>query len=197
MDKWNAIKESIDGSQKKIRVLPANENAAQAALARYNIPADSVLGSVVTHSGGIIIDDRLRIYGSGGIGISDRNEQYHTGSVIVAEDIYGGFFFFGEDGRILYFAPDTLAAEETGCAYSQFLFWAVTGDTDGFYSNFIYDGWKSEAEGLPDDMGISFYPPPWTKEGKDPEQCSRKVIPMKEIIGMELDILAQLENVQN
>lgn len=173
-------------------VLQPEPRLAQKALERFSIPVNSTLGAVIANSGGIIAEDRLRIYGAGAVDIVHRNELYNAGCIIVAEDIYGGFFFFDSDGKILYFAPDTLAAETTDFAYNEFLFWAITGDIDGFYETFSYTGWKQEAKALQPDQGISFYPPLWTKEGKDPEQCSRKAIPMKELIGMELDLMQKL-----
>ena len=194
MDKWTAIKESIDGSPKNIAVLPANADSAAKALKAYQIPAESTLGIVLVNSGGITVEDRLRIYGAGEVDICERNETYRSGALVVAEDIFGGLFFFGDDGKIMYFAPDTLDPEETELSYSQFLFWAFTGDTDEFFSAFTYTGWKDDAKALSHNEGISFYPPLWTKEGKDPEKNSRKAIPMREIVGIELETRKQLEN---
>ena len=198
MDNWDAIKQNADTSPKHIDVLPPDNNAAISALRRYGIEKESVFGTVISNSGGIVIDRRLRIYGAGEMDITVRNEAYGTESIIIAEDIYGGFFFIGSGGNIRYFAPDTLEPEDTDLSYSQFIFWALLGDTDCFYENMCYEGWQDEAEALRNDQGISFYPPLWTKEGEDPAKCSRKAIPMREIIGFELDTrnkLGQPENI--
>ena len=196
MDKWTAINDSIQSSPKYIKVLQSEPYLAGKALEAFAIPADSTLGTVISNSGGMIVENRLRIYGAGALDIRERNEMYRFGAAVIAEDIFGGLFFLAGDGMIQYFAPDTLDPEETDFTYSEFLFWAVTGDTDGFYKSFSYKGWDLDADALSDSSGISFYPPPWTAEGKDAEKCSRSVIPMRELIGMELDIRAQLENAQ-
>ena len=197
MDKWKAISDSIQASPKYIKVLQSEPHLAEKAAEAFAIPAESTLGAVISNCGGIVVENRLRIYGAGAVDIRERNEMYRAGVTVVAEDIFGGLFFIAEDGLIQYFAPDTLAPEETDLSYSEFLFWAVTGDTDSFYESFSYNGWSADADTLSDSSGISFYPPPWTAEGKDAEKCSRCVIPMRELIGMELDIRSQLEKVQN
>ena len=188
MDKWADIRKSIDDSPKNIKVLTGSEDAAKKALAKYFIPADTGLGTVISNCGGIVVDDRLRIYGAGEIDITVRNELYNIGAMIAAEDIYGGLFFFGSDNKLMYYAPDTLEPEETNLSYTPFLYWAITGDTDGFYSDLTYPGWQKEAAGLLYDQGIAFYPFLWTKEGKNLSRCTRNAVPMTEIVGFELDM---------
>ena len=69
---------------------------------------------------------------------------------IVADDIFGGIFvinggkFNGDLGNVYYFAPDTLEWEDLDLKYSEFIYWAFSGDVKKFYEEFLWDNWEEE-----------------------------------------------------
>lgn len=196
-DKWSSILQSFRASPKGIRVFLAKLGAADAALERFGVGADTTLGTVLRGCGGIVIDDWLRIYGTGLYDICEKNDAYAVGAdrTVVAEDAAGGFFVLrgdAADGSVEYFAPDALEYEDTEMSYAQFLFWAVQGDTDGYYADFRWDGWREETAKLAPDEGIHFYPPLCAKADSI-DARSRRAVPMTEIIAAELELKKRLD----
>lgn len=62
-----------------------------------------------TNSGGIIIDNWIRIYGCGDINVVEKNKLYNKDNnmdILIGEDVLGGLFALKDD-LIYYFAPDT------------------------------------------------------------------------------------------
>nr|WP_305069378.1 hypothetical protein [Micromonospora sp. MP36] len=49
-----------------------------------------------------------------------------------------------------------------------------------------------EVAGVALDRGISAWPPPWTREGKDLSVVSRKPIPLAELVSVHQDTARQL-----
>ena len=97
-------------------------------------------------------------------------------------------------GKIFYLAPDTLQWEDMGCTYSDFLNWAFAGDLQMFYEGSYWNGCKEEVAQANADKVFSFFPPLWTKEGKDLENSSRKLVPIEESYALTLEFQAQLNN---
>ena len=112
-----------------------------------------------------------------------------SGLLVVATDIVGGIFAlnmgrFPEDqGFVWYFAPDTLEWESLEMKYSQFIAWLAQGDLSGYYSSMRWTDWRKDAESVGFGEGILIYPYLWAKECNI-ETASKKVVPLKELLGM-------------
>src|SRR5262249_10069014 len=115
--------------------------------------------------------------------------------------VVGGFYAlnggaFGPGaGQVFYFAPDTLRWEcMNGISYSQFLVWSFSRDLATFYQSMRWVAWDSEVRPLRGDQAFSFYPFLCTKEGKSPQNCSRKACPIEEIFSLNVvELPAQLQ----
>ena len=57
-----------------------------------------------------------------------------------------------------------------------------------FYSTLRWTGWEAEVSAIALDRGIHAFPPPFTVEGKDLNQVSRKDIPIKELLSLHAGI---------
>lgn len=188
------ILESINSSFKNVKVLPIEESVLSQVLENFHIKEESLLGTIIFNTGGIIIDSWIRIYGAGKVNFCQRNKDFPYSNIIVAEDILGGLFAYMSNGNIGYFAPDTLEWEDMEIGYSQFLYWCFHGDTDTFYKDFRWNSWSCDVSDLPIDYGIAFYPFLWT-ERNVLEKCSLKKIPIKEIIDLEINFSNQLNKI--
>ena len=76
--------------------------------------------------------------------------------------------------------------------YPKLLHWACSGDLGAFYASLRWDGWQGEVETLSPDDGLHLYPPPWTAEGKDVGNVSRRPVPMDELWSWVNDARRQL-----
>ncbi len=128
---WETIREWISKSTNKVEVLPVNAGLNQKVLYNIQVSTKSALGCVVYYTGGLLVDNGwLRIIGSGDLKLtrdlsswnqieSDGQATLQEGSLLVADDVVGGFFalnggaFAGQVGNIFYLAPDTLEWEES------------------------------------------------------------------------------------
>ena len=99
--------------------------------------------------------------------IHRRSEQvqriYGFDGLLVAEDVWGGFFVLESYGRcrtseVIYFAPDTLGWERVAPDYGTFLQFCLEGDIDGFYESFLFEGFDEFAADIGHDQGIMVYP---------------------------------------
>jgi hypothetical protein len=77
-------------------------------------------------------------------------------------------------------------------AYSGFLQWVLAGDVARFYEELRWDGWEDDAVLASADQGFSIYPPPFAKQGKPPEQTSRRLVPISELCAFYRDCARQL-----
>ncbi|MFQ7001309.1 MAG: DUF2625 family protein [Clostridium sp.] len=59
---WNEIKSILKSSTKNIKILSSNYNNS---LNNLNINENSVLGQVIINTGGIFIENYIRLFGSG------------------------------------------------------------------------------------------------------------------------------------
>lgn len=191
-DKWNSILDDIKNiTEKDVKILPIDLDIKNEIIEKFDINENSVLGAVIINSGGITIDNWIRIYGAGRANFCKRNEEFPYPNIVVAEDIIGGLFAYMDNGKLGYFAPDTLGWEELDITYSQFIYWALHGDTDSFYKSHRWTDWKKDAKETSIDKGISFYPYLWAKANTALGR-TRKRISMREIIALELDFANQL-----
>lgn len=191
MDRYEEILESVKNSSKEIKILPVNMEVVKCIKTKYEINEESLLGTIIFNTGGIIVENWLRVYGSGELSFYERNDLIQYSDVIVAEDILGGLFTILNDGNVAYFAPDCLEWEPMEITFSEFLYWTFHGDTDTFYKDYRWDNWKFDLKKIGNDKGISFYPFLWSS-ADSLESRYREEIPMSEIIKLEFDFFKQL-----
>lgn len=185
------ILDDIKKSTKAVDVL-ASDNAIKDILKKtYKINGKSLLAVLLENTGGIVIDNWIRFYGTGEVNFISRNSLCPFNNTVIAEDILGGLFMLLENGNIGYFAPDCLELEDMEISLSQFLYWCLHGDTDTFYKDYRWKEWQKDVSNLKNNEGIAFYPFLWAKAG-NLENRYRKIVPIDEIIGLEFDFLKQM-----
>lgn len=168
------------------------------------------MGAIIFMTGGLVVDNGwIRILGSGNIKFNRTLPDWNKGKsfnefgeapqfLLIADDAIGGFFLLnggglGKDlGKIYYFSSDNLAYEPLDLTYSGFLNFCFNNDLDEFYKGYRWTNWKEEVSKLPGDMVFNFFPPLWTKEGKDFNKNSRKVVPVEEQYSLNIDMRRQL-----
>lgn len=174
----------IGNSKKDVQILSLDKNVLESIEKLYDIKPQSTFGYIVYNTGGIVIDNWIRLYGAGKMNLIKRNHIFPYDNIVVGEDVLGGLFIVLESGNIAYFAPDTLEVEDMEITYNQFVYWCIEGDTDTFYQDYRWKNWKEELRMMGTEDGVSFYPYLWAKADSI-ETRSRKKLPIKEIIELE------------
>ena len=190
-EKFQKILDDIKRSTKTIKILPSNNSVKKKIEEKYEINPESLLGMLLENTGGIIIDNWMRLYGSGEMDFASRNTLFPFDNLVVAEDILGGLFVYLDNGNIGYFAPDCLELEDMEIRFNQFLYWCLHGDTDTFYMDYRWKNWQEDVSNLNCNEGVAFYPFLWA-QADNLERRMRKIIPINEIIGLEFDFLKQM-----
>lgn len=190
-EKLQKVMDSIRSSKKAVRVLPSDNHIKEEFKRIYKINPQSLLGVLLENTGGIVIDNWLRLYGTGEINFAERNKLFPFEEVVIAGDILGGLFIYLDNGNIDYFAPDNLELEDMEIGMGQFLYWCLHGDTDTFYIDYRWEGWQAELSGISYDEGVAFYPFLWA-QAESFKSRERKIVPMEEIIGLEFEFLRQM-----
>jgi len=200
---WNIVQSLIDHAKNKIVILSADTIKAKNALYQIQITTRSPMGAIIYKTGGILVDDGwIRILGSGSKKLrsitSWNNERSivaaveHAPSILVADDIIGGFFAInggslGADvGKIYYLSPDNLNLEPLNLTYTDFLKFCFNGDLDKFYQGLRWNNWRTEVLSLSGDQCFNFYPYLWSTEGKDISKNNRTIIPVAEMFSFEM-----------
>jgi hypothetical protein len=168
------------------------------------------MGAIVYATGGILVDDGwIRILGSGGAKLTRSLPAWNRGKsfteygqpnpfYLIADDAMGGFFAInggglGKDpGKVYYLAPDNLEWEDRNMTYSDFLIFCFSGNLQKYYEDYRWDGWRVEVAAMSPDKTMNFFPPLFTKEGKDLKKVSRKPISVEEQYFYTLDMRKQL-----
>ena len=152
----------------------------------------SYLGAIIENSGGITVDQGwLRLLGGTGSDLPSlvQANARSSGLFVVGFDVLGGVFALdggalgAGNGSVHYFAPDTREWEDLGTSYTEFVEAMLAGSAEQFYEPFRWAGWQDEVAGLGLQRGMSFYPPLFTAEGKNPSVSSRRAVQMGELIG--------------
>ncbi len=211
---WTIVQKWIDSATNEIEVLPADTIRSKDALYRTQVTTHSPMGSVIYFTGGILVDHGwIRILGSGNSKLTRSLPDWNKGKtfkefgeapgfLLVADDVVGGFFAinagrFGKEdpGKIYYLSPDRLAWEALDLTYSEFLLFCFSGDLVKFYGDMRWKNWEKQVSKMNGDKVYNFYPPLWTKEGKDIAKDKRKAIPVEEqyVFNMEQRKLLKLE----
>ena len=194
--RFQKILDDIKKSTKMVKILPSDRFVKKKLNEEYSINPESLLGLLIENTGGIIIDNWLRFYGSGEINFIKRNQLIPFKNIVIAEDILGGLFMCLDNGNIGYFAPDCLEIEDMEIGFSQFLYWCFHGDTNTFYIDYRWKEWQEELSNLGCDKGVAFYPFLWA-EAESLESRRHSIMPMKEIIGLEFEFLKQMQKTQD
>lgn len=200
---WKILNEWVENAKNHVELLPVNSKENQKILLELQITTKSLLGTVVYYTGGILVNDGwLRILGSGDSRLSRNLATWNqiensqsmrlSGSLLVADDVVGGFFainggaFEGNIGDVFYLAPDTLEWENLDMSYSDFVNWALTGDVNRFYETFQWEDWSDMVRKATGDEGILIYPYLWA-EGEEIELRSKSIVPINELWELNLD----------
>lgn len=180
-----------------VELLPPSAGRDDVLLS-LQVTTRSPLGAIAYETGGILVDDGwLRILGSGhgklGRNIATWNEGRAQGFLLVADDVLGGFFAINggalgpDQGKMYYFAPETLAWEALEIGFTAFVAWAFTRQLRQFYGR--PPGAAADFDELPlsGELCLTFYPFLWTQEGSL-KTSSRRAIPVAEQWALNLDL---------
>lgn len=199
----NLMNNLVAASKNQVEVLPPSDNCAQLLL-DVQVTTHSILGSLIYHTGGVLIDHGwIRILGSGNTrfprDVSNWNSDSNgSGLYLVADDAAGGFYainggaFPGETNSIYYWAPDSMEWEDLELKFSDFFAWLLTGDLDSFYEGIRWKSWKEDIGKISTDQCTTFFPFLWTKEG-DCNTSSRGVVSINEALTLKYDLLSQMQ----
>ncbi len=200
---WEVFIHATKIARNKFEILPADSAKAREAIYQTQVTTHSLMGAIIYFSGGILIDDGwIRILGSGSNKLDRSLPQWNKGKsynllgeqpkfLLVADDVVGGFFAinggsFGKDlGMIYYLAPDDLKWEPLHISYSDFIDFCLVGNMDQFYNGLRWADWKNDMAQVDGNKGFSIYPYPWTREGKDIKNDSKKAVPIQELYDFE------------
>jgi hypothetical protein len=206
---WPEVSGWIAEATNPVEVLPVDGAAREPALLKLQVTTRSPMGAIVFETGGLLVDTGwLRILGSGHPRLPRTLPEWNAGRtwlkadssppcLLVADDVLGGLFAINggglraKPGSVCYFAPDTLAWEDMEMGYSDFIWWALTGDLAKFYETWRWPNWQNEVASLTGDQGFAVYPFLWA-EGSSIAERSRSVVPMAELFAFHLHALDQL-----
>ena len=207
---WELVIEWISSAKNKIEILSVDKQKAKDALYKTQVTTRSPMGSIIYETGGILIDNGwIRILGSGSAKLNRSLPEWNLGKgfkefgqsapfLLVADDAIGGFFILnggglGNDfGKIYYFAPDSLEFEPLGITYTEFLNFCFNNNLEEFYNGFRWKTYKEDIAKLNCDKVFNFFPYLWTKEGKDIEKSSKKIVEIEEQYNLNLEFRKQL-----
>jgi len=195
---WTLVKTWIDSAINKVEILPVDTMRAKDALYQIQVTTRSPMGAIVYMTGGLLVDNGwIRILGSGSTRLARTLPAWNKGKsfkdygevpgfLLVADDAIGGFYILnggslGKDlGKIYYFSPDNLEYEPLDLTYSDFLTFCFNNDLNKFYEGRRWKNWGKEVAAMDGDKVFNFYPPLFSKEGKDITKNSRNAIPIEE-----------------
>ncbi|GAB1266744.1 DUF2625 domain-containing protein [Aurantivibrio infirmus] len=198
----NVMKEWVSEAKNHVEILSPSENHDQILL-NVQVTTHSILGSLIYHTGGVLIDHGwVRILGSGNTDfardIHNWNQPIKQGIYLVADDAAGGFYainggaFSGDMNSIYYWAPDSFEWEPLDLLFSDFFGWLLSGDLDNFYEGIRWDSWQSDIKNITTDQCYTFYPPLWSDQGSS-NVSHRGVVPVKEALDIKYDLLSQMQ----
>ncbi|WP_405457932.1 DUF2625 domain-containing protein [Streptomyces sp. NBC_00101] len=215
---WPEVRDLICAGTAPVVMLPADRDEADRCLLQMQVTVASTLGALAWHSGGLLLDGWVRVFG-GGFGGEGRlpglaqvnafpaafDPTWRPASgLIVGHDVLGGVFALnghdpgaaarpGLPGQMIYFAPDTLEWEALEMGHSQWISWMVSGGMESFYQGLRWPGWREEAAALSCAQGLAVFPFLWSKEARDDlAATSRRAVPMREVLGVAADFARQM-----
>jgi hypothetical protein len=209
-DAWNdVLRPLLANAKQDCRVVATSEERGHATLLALQVTRRSTLGALALGCAGIVLDHGwLRVFGAGDAasgfdGLADWNPagdpqaMAAQGYCLIGADAVGGFFAidggrFGAPGRVFYLDPRHVSWVPLNLGHTEFVSWAIGGDVERFYEDLRWPGWEREVESLTLAQGMSFYPPPWTKEGRELAETSRRPAPLRELWSLAKSIHEQL-----
>ena len=195
---WPAVA-SLVARSSTARVLGIDDVRARRVIFALQVTARSFLGALALHTGGILADHGwFRLLG-GGSDLTDlatanglsspRTATASPPHLVVGFDALGGRFAVDggglgvRPGEVCYFGPDSLAWAGIGGGHADFVSAAIGGGLSDAFSSLRWTGWQDEISRLRPDQGLSLYPPPFTREGRDTAVVSRRAVPVEELFG--------------
>ncbi len=208
---WELVSEWLSEAKNSFEVLPKDKIRAEQELLHTQVTTRSPMGAIIYETGGILIDNGwLRILGSGSQKLDRGLNEWNKGKTfenyteqpshfLIADDVIGGYFALNtggigsEMGYIYYLPQDTLEWECLDINYSEFIYWALTGDLAKFYELFRWKNWEQDLKPVNGNQVFSFIPYLWTKEGNNIENSDRRLVPIEENYNLTLDFQKQLK----
>ncbi|MCY0910389.1 DUF2625 domain-containing protein [Massilia antarctica] len=204
---WLVVQQWLAEATNFVEVLPPPDDATRdLALLDTQVTTRSPMGAVIYESGGILVDHGwLRILASGHPRLPRSLPEWNfkrtfsdVGNapqfLLVADDAVGGFFAIDggglslEQGKVCYFAPDTLDWECMELSYSEFLVWCFGGDLARYYEDVRWPGWQDEMQEIRGDEAYSIYP--FLSCGGPPiAERMRRAVPIAEIYALHVGAL--------
>jgi uncharacterized protein DUF2625 len=162
---WTLVQRWIAQAANDVTVLPADAEAAPAALDALSLTDRSVLGALALNTGGLVIDHGwLRVFG--GPELLEWRDRLDEG-LVIGHDVVAGFYAVDkQEGEVRYLAPDTLEWVGTEMGHSEWVHWTLAGDLEGFYSTLRWPGWEDESAPLAFDQGLAIDPAPHSRAGR-------------------------------
>lgn len=216
---YTLLNDWINESNRPIVKLPiCTREKAEEALYSTQVTTRSLLGTVIYHTGGLLIDNGwIRVFGGGFQykndvlpSIKEWNltktitiEGQLIGCYIVAIDVLGGYYCINnrslgyDEGNIYYFAPNTLKFEALEITYSELLYFFLTGNLDQFYLGFRWKTWKTDTKALPLDQVFHCTPFLWTNEGKQIEHVLKVPVQAEEEYALTYELSTGLKKIEN
>ncbi|MBS6600761.1 MAG: DUF2625 family protein [Clostridium sp.] len=195
---WNEIKSILKSSTKNIKILSSNYNNS---LNNLNINENSVLGQVIINTGGIFIENYIRLFGSGDEENSyniykynlELKKYFDDNIIIIGNDIFGGLFSLNkEKNNILYFAPDTLEWEDLDITYKEFIKFVTSEKIDEFYKSYKWSTFQEDIKKVKFNEGILIYPFLWSNECNI-EKAKKDIVPFSELLQINIEFKKRFE----
>lgn len=199
-DTWSMIKKQIKEAKNPILVLPRSLERADSVLYQAQVTTRSPMGAVIYETGGILIDSGwIRILGSGSKNLNRNLMSWNKGKsfsywgeqpsfLLIADDVLGGFYAVnggGLDsigiGKVFYFSPDDIKWTNLQISYSGFLNFCFQGNLNEYYKNLRWATWKKDINKLNGDLGFSVFPFLWSKEGKNINKSTKKIVSINDL----------------
>lgn len=204
---WPRLRDLID-SAPGTKALPISSAQGLRTLESLQVTARSTLGALALNCGAIIADHGwFRLLGGGGEGLPDlaTANQLTPGTspapssyMLVGYDALGGRFAIDggglgvAPGQVCYFGPDTLQWDGLGGGHSAFVEAVINGSMGETFADLRWSTWQRDVEALAPDQGISAYPPPFSEEGRNLDEVSRRPVPLSELFAFYDEASAQL-----
>jgi hypothetical protein len=209
---WQIVQPWLQGAVNHCEILPKDAAQAATALVEAQVSTKSTLGAIIYETGGVLVNHgRIRILGSGSALLQRSVMQWNKGKtftnigeppshLLVADDILGGYFAINAGGigtvqeQVYYLAQDTLEWESLDIGYSDFLYWTLYGDVEGFYETFTWKQWLTDVKELNGNQVFSFYPFLWSMQGKSMEDIDKKIVSIEEHYALTQEFMKQIYN---
>lgn len=196
---WNEISEMLNKSPNKICIYEKTEYDND-ILSKMGVDQNSVLGQIVANAYGIVVDNIVRVYANGDDKVThnichcnlELDKSFGNKKLFVADDVFGGLFamnngaFEGSQGKIWYFAPDTLGWNNLEITYPEFITWISSSSFSDFYCAFKWNDFQSNICDIKFNQGLLIYPFLWSKECII-EYADKKIVPFSELISLNLE----------